>query len=321
MEQTVPQSNVHPMAAAVAPTQAQVLPQPQTLPIQNVPPPTSKTSAVTTITMGKLSLFSITLSLMLLGALTFFSGFLLGMWFSAPAPGSYLAPLSSQGQTMESIPSPAAPEQSPVSAGDTSLGSKLQSIASQQAGTIAKSTVTAAKPTNIPSFLTPLVSATAEAIGKQAGMKTQQEASQLISQASSTVHGAITTPTPPSSMPTITPSTSAPTTSAPTAAPQPSPSSAAQPSAASPTSSEKYTVQLGVYASKENATNLVSQLQGLNINASVTQGKAPDGTTAYYVHSGLYGDYNMANEAASQFADQIPGALVVKVSENTVGQS
>jgi cell division septation protein DedD len=316
MEQTIPQTNVHPMAAAAAPAQAQVLPQPQTLPIQNVPPPTGKTSAVTTITMGKLSLFSITLSLMLLGALTFLSGFLLGMWFSAPTPGSYLAPLSSQGQTMEAIPSPAAPEQYPTSAGDTSLGSKLQSIASQQAGTIAQSTVTQAKPTNIPSFLTPLVSATAAAIGKQAGMKTQQEASQLINQASSTVHSAVTTPAPPPGMPTITPNTSVPT-----AAPQPSPSSMAQPSAASPTSSEKYTIQLGVYASKENATNLVSQLQGLNINASITQSKAPDGTTVYYVHSGLYGDYNMANEAASQFADQIPGALVVKVSENTVGQS
>src|SRR5690349_16594967 len=107
MEQTIQQNNVHPMAAAPAPV--------QTLPIQNVPSPSSKTSNVTTITMSKLSLFSISLSLMLLGSLTFFSGFLVGMWFSAPTPvpattptpESYVSSVGNQGQTSGYIaPSP-----------------------------------------------------------------------------------------------------------------------------------------------------------------------------------------------------------------------
>jgi cell division septation protein DedD len=304
--------------------------QVQTLPIQDVRTPASKTSNVTTITMSKLSLFSISLSLMLLGSLTFFSGFLLGMWFSAPAPGSYLSPLGNQGQTSGYTASPPQ-QQSPSSVGNSSLGATLQGIASQQAGRAVQSTIREAKPTNLPSFLTPLVSATAEAIGKQAGQKTQQETSYLMNQAASAVHGAVTAPTqktsstaapPPSSVSTITPYTNAPAT-----APQSSAPSSPQPSVVSPsssipsTSSENYTVQLGVYASKENASNLVSHLQGLSINSQITQSKVPDGGTIYYVHSGLYGDYNMAQEAASQFADQIPGALVVKVSENNTGRS
>lgn len=323
MEQAIQQNNVHPMAAAPA--------QVQTLPVQNVPSPTSKTSNITTITMSKLSLFSICLSLMLLGSLTFFSGFLLGMWFSAPAPRSYVSPLGNQEQTSGYTASPPPQQQSSSSVDGPSLGTTLQSIASQQTGRAVQSTISEAKPTNLPSFLTPLVSATAEAIGRQAGQKTQQETSHLMSQAASTIHGAVTAPTqktssttapPPSSVSTITPYTNAPATT-----PQSSTPSSLQPSVASPsssapsTSSENYTIQLGVYASKENASNLVSHLQGLSINSQITQSKAPDGGTMYYVHSGLYGDYNMAQEAASQFADQIPGALVVKVSENNTGRS
>lgn len=318
MAQAIQQNNVHPMAAAPA--------QVQTLPIQNDHTSVSKTSNVTKITMSKLSLFSITLTLMLLGSLTFFSGFLLGMWFSIPAPGSYLSPLENQGQT-SSIASP-PPQQYPSSIEGSSLGTTLQGIASQQAGRAVQSTIKEERPTNLPSFLTPLVSATAEAIGQQANQKTQQETSHLISQATSAVRGAIapaqrisSTPVPPpSSVSTISPYTNAPAT-----APQPPPSSSPQPNVLSPspttpsTSSENYTVQLGVYASKENASNLVSHLQGLSINSQITQSKAPDGGSIYYVHSGLYGDYNMAKEAASQFADKIPGALVVKVSENNAG--
>ncbi len=321
MEQAIQQNNVHPMAAA----QAQV----QTLPIQNVPSPANKSSNITTITMSKLSLFSICLSLMLLGSLTFFSGFLLGMWFSTPAPGSSLSPLENQGQTSGYTVSP-PPQQYTSSVGNSSLGAKLQGIASQQTGRVVQSTITEAKPTNLPSFLTPLVSATAEAIGQQANQKTQQETAYLINQAASTVRGAVTAPTQRTS-PTTTPPPSRVSINtpgnAPATAPQPNATSLPQPSVTSPTSStssassENYTVQLGAYASKENASNLVSHLQGLSINSQITNGKASDGGTMYYVHSGLYGDYNMAKEAASQFADQIPGALVVKVSENNAGRS
>ncbi|MBY0272260.1 MAG: SPOR domain-containing protein [Alphaproteobacteria bacterium] len=322
IEQATQQNNVHPMAAAPA--------QVQTLPIQNVRTPANKTSNVTTITMSKLSLFSISLSLMFLGSLTFFSGFLLGMWFSTPAPGIHVSPLRNQEQTSGYIASPPK-QQSPSSVGDSSLGAQLQDIASQEAGREVQSMILEAKPTNLPSFLTPLVSATAQAMGQQADQKTQQEASYLVNQAASTVHRVVTAPTPNTSSTTVPPasslSTITPYTNTPVTAPQPSPSSSPQPSAASPspsspsTSSENYTVQLGVYASKENASNLVSHLQGLNINSQITQSKAPDGDSMYYVHSGFYGDYNMAKEAATQFADKIPGALVVKISENNAGHS
>ncbi|MBX9621290.1 MAG: SPOR domain-containing protein [Alphaproteobacteria bacterium] len=323
MEQAIQQNNVHPMAAMPA--------QVQTLPIQNVSYPASKTSNVTTITMSKLSLFSICLSLMLLGSLTFFSGFLLGMWFSAPAPRSYSSPLGNQEQTSEGYTASPPQQQSSSSMADPSLGATLQGIASQQAGRAVQSTIIESKPTNLPSFLTPLVSATTEAIGKQAGQKTQQETSHLMSQAASTVHEAVTAPTqktssttmpPPSSVSTITPHTNAPATSPQSSAPSSSQPSVVSPSSSLPsTSSENYTVQLGVYASKENASNLVSHLQGLSINSQIMQSKAPEGGAMYYVHSGLYGDYNMAQDAASQFADQIPGALVVKVSGNNTGHS
>lgn len=322
MEQAIQQNNVHPMAAAPA--------QVQTLPVQNVPSPASKTSNITTITMSKLSLFSICLSLMLLGSLTFFSGFLLGMWFSAPAPRSYVSPLGNQEQISGYTASPPQ-QQTASSINGPSLGTTLQSIASQQAGRAVQSTVTEAKPTDLPSFLTPLVSATADAIGRQAGQKTHQETSHLMSQAASTIHGAVTAPaqktssataSPPSNVSTISPYTNAPATAPQSSAPSSPQPSVLPPSSSLPsTSSENYTVQLGVYASKENASNLVSHLQGLSINSQITQSKAPDGGTMYYVHSGLYGDYNVAQDAASQFADQIPGALVVKVSENNTGRS
>ena len=319
MEQITQQNNVHPMAAASV--------QAQTLPIQNILAPANKASNVTTITMGKLSLLSISLSLMLLGSLTFFSGFLLGMWFSAPTPGSNLSPLGNKGQISGYAVSPPQPQYS--SSGDgSSLGAQLQSITSLQAGRTVESAITAAQPTSLPSFLTPLVSTTAGAIGEQAAKKTQQESSHLMNQAASTIHKVITAPMQSTPSTTALPSFSTPATAphsnAPTAAPQPSAPSSPQSSTTSSnssTSSENYTVQLGVYASKENASNLVSHLQGLSINSQITQSKAPDGGSMYYVHSGLYGNYNMAQDAAAQFADQIPGALVVKVSENNAGHS
>lgn len=318
MEQATQQNNVHPMAAASAQTQA--------LPIQSVLASANKASNVTTITMGKLSLFSISLSLMLLGSLTFFSGFLLGMWFSAPTPGAYLSPLGNKGQT-SGYTAP-LPQQQYSSSGDNPLPGTLQYVTSQQVGNMVQSAITEAQPTNLPNFLTPLVSSTASAMGRQAGQKAQQETSHLMNQAASTVHKAVTAPVQSASSTTILPPSSASTTTshtnAPTTVPQPSSPSSPQSSTTSPkssTSSENYTVQLGVYASKENASNLVSHLQGQNINSQITQSKASDGGTMYYVHSGLYGNYNMAQDAASQFADQIPGALVVKVSENKAGHS
>lgn len=85
---------------------------------------------------------------------------------------------------------------------------------------------------------------------------------------------------------------------------------------------EGYTIQLGVYASKDNANGLVHDLQALNFIAHVSENKASDGTPLYYVHSGHYKDYTTALEAASHFASQnIPGAIIVKVSQKNVSAS
>src|SRR3990167_447165 len=90
-QEQMSQTNVHPMASGATTmppsyTQPQQFPVQQALPIQYIPAPGAKSSPVATITMGKLSLFAITLSIMLLGSLTFLAGFLLGLWFYTPAP-------------------------------------------------------------------------------------------------------------------------------------------------------------------------------------------------------------------------------------------
>ena len=115
------QGNIHPMATggAAMPSpyaQPQQAPIQQTLPIQSVSPPVNGNSPVTTITMRRLPLLAITLSLMLLGSLTFLGGFLLGLWLSSPVLTSSL--LLAQSQPITSY-IPISPQQAGQMTGGT----------------------------------------------------------------------------------------------------------------------------------------------------------------------------------------------------------
>lgn len=74
-----------------------------------------------------------------------------------------------------------------------------------------------------------------------------------------------------------------------------------------------YTIQLGVFATKENADDLKHKLQEANYRVYVKQERSPD-HVAYHVYSGHYATYSEASLAAKQFTTY-PGAIVVKLSE------
>jgi cell division septation protein DedD len=272
-----------------------------TLPVSSPPVSGNGRSRGLIVNLGKISLFSIFFSVIIMGGLTFVSGFLFGVWFSGPST----IPVAMQADGLQNFQAtqPAAPS-SPLA-----NNGALQSYA-QQVGYATQSAVSNASVPDIPSFLAPLVTATQSAVGQQLGYKTQQ----LINQrsqapASTTPHympGApnlpLTQPAPQAPSPQNNPAYSSPTSQ--------------------PQSQTRFSIQLGVYASKENADTLVSHLQGLNIIAQTVTSKDAEGNTTYFVHSGLYKDYNQALEAASQFASQnIPGATVVNVSQENKSAS
>lgn len=295
-------------APQFSPPPPPILPQPQSFTGGAQP------SGVT-IRMGKVSLLAACLSLMLLGALTFLGGFFFGIWFSGPSkPQTILTAgeLQSLGiipaQQQLAIPTP---PQSGGIAGTLKEGAQaigFGHIAAGQAGNVASSAVTGVTVPNVPGFLTPLVSATQLAVGQQLGYKAQQQVGQQMNQ---------TIGAPPQQMAQQTAQTGAPQ--------QPSPPSS---SSASPLSqgimgnNDGYTIQLGVFAAHDNAQALVNHLQALNYPSQVVEGKSPDGSALFYVQSGQYNDYKAAAEAATQFAAQnIPGALIVKISQSSKGGS
>lgn len=334
-EQTA-QDNIHPMATGASSPYAQtpLPPTQQMLPTQSVSPPGSGTSPVTTITMKRIPLLALTLSLMLLGALTFLGGFLLGLWLSAPT--------LTQNQLLT--------QTQPMIAGY---------IPTQDSGQTTGATPS--QPSSVPGFLPPIVAGTTSANGQPSGVTTAQQTPPLTGQATGATTPSSTTPVtsstgatpstqqmppvptmPQTTSPTQTSSqTTAPTSTQPssqTAAPtstQPSSQTAAptstQPSSQSPaptstqgaqsSTGDNYSVQLGIYASQENAQALVETLQNLNIVSEATMVKTSEGNAAYYVHSGLYTDYPTALEAASQISKQIPGAYVIKISQNNASLS
>src|SRR3990167_4413589 len=127
---------------------------------------------------------------MMLGAFTFFGGFLLGLWVGGPKTPSY-APHVGETPTLGLLP----PQNMPLSAavqphgggvaqglrsGAQSIG--FGNIASGQAGYEAQSAVTGVRVSGVPSFLSPLVTATQYAVGQQLGYKAQQKVGQQLSQ-------------------------------------------------------------------------------------------------------------------------------------------
>lgn len=293
-----------------------------TLPIQTHSASGSSQQKGVIVNLGKISLSGIFFSLIIMGALTFLSGFLLGIWFASPtAPiGEVAYPFLSQTQNPQHF------QTTPTST--TSAANQAIQTAAGQAGFATQSVVSNIHVPNVPSFLAPLVSATQSAVGQQLGYKAQQQVNRGFDQglplsAPATPQQKPTTQTPPLTQPAPSsyPAAQPPQPQNQISAPSPSPTSQ-QSAPKSQSQKENFSIQLGAYASKENAHALVNHLQALNINSQTIVGKGPEGNTVYYVHSGLYNDYNQALEAASQFANQnLPGAMVVSVSEENKSAS
>lgn len=290
-------------------------PSPFSLPIQNTGPQGSAKNKGITISMGRLSLLAVVFSLLILGALTFFGGFLLGIWFATPSQ-TYVPGVETP--TLGLLPPQQSQQVTPTSA----TGSDALQNYAGQAGYATQSIVSNANVPNVPSFLNPLVAATQSAIGQQMGYKVQQQIGQRGQAPSPSAQPQTIVPLPsPNRAPPL--QLGAPSASQPSRASIPASMSnqalSSAPKEAVFPSQEKgeYTVQLGVYASKDNASALMNHLQSLNLTSHITQSKDPNGSDLYYVHSGHYKDYNMAMQAASQFgAYNIPGAIVVNVSQN-----
>lgn len=73
------------------------------------------------------------------------------------------------------------------------------------------------------------------------------------------------------------------------------------PSAATKTS---YFVQLGAYATQRNALELIQYLNLQSIPAFLVQGKKTDGTPIFYVRTGAYGHFEVAQTVAKHFTDE-----------------
>jgi|GEM_PF-4452252 len=271
------------------------------------------------VSIGNFSLFAIIFSLILFGTFTFLGGFLLGMWLESPprlpAPVekesvSLAPPVASSSQPQPKVTKPAD---------NTEQQSKIADMLGDTVG----EAVSDVQTPDVPDFLTPLITEAQDAASQQAASKTQKavEQTQDIGESSSQ---------PPSSAQPQ--SSSQPQTAAQSQSPAssqrhgllPTQTSPGAPSSSSSSATQSlsqgkgdYSVQLGVYAAKENAEALQSNLQALNYTTYITAGKSSDGNTLYYVHSGSYKNYATATEAASQFTSRnIPGAIVIKISKN-----
>jgi len=65
-----------------------------------------------------------------------------------------------------------------------------------------------------------------------------------------------------------------------------------------------YMIQLGAYVAKTNALDLVQSLQHLSILAFVVQGKGADGAPIFYVRTGGYDLYDVAQKVAQTLSEQ-----------------
>jgi cell division septation protein DedD len=72
----------------------------------------------------------------------------------------------------------------------------------------------------------------------------------------------------------------------------------------SPPAQTLYSVQLGAYATKANAADLMHQLQELAIPTFLVEGKSAEGTPVFYVRAGAYHPFELAEAAARSIAEQ-----------------
>lgn len=271
-----------------------------------------------TFTMGKLSLLAISLSLMLLGGFTFFSGFMVGAWyFGKTAPistagagiGSQLAGAVGGSGSASGFESAAAGEAK-------SLG--LGNIAGSSADVQIQSAIASTNVPGVPSFLQPFVSQVKTALGQKAGSAASQAIQGGVNKAAASKPASTSSGASPASS---SGAASSGGSSGSAAADGSSSSSEAGPSAAAGSKSSSaegdFTVQVGAYAAKENAESMLSTLKMKNYDAYIEDGKESSGQDIYYVRVGHYDSHQMAYTVATNFSDNnIPGATIVKVKDD-----
>lgn len=265
------------------------------------------------VSMGKISLLTISFSLMLLGAFTFLGGFLLGIWVAGSNVSQPMSPYLPPQQAMPYYPT-GAPY--PQGMGTQQMSNFEQNVG-RHVGSVTEAAIKDVQIHGVPTVLSPLIKVAQSEIGRQVGEKTEDFLKQQL-RTNQPYSQQQLSPPPVSSVEHYSPQSSRGHTQLPVITPQSrAPSAAPVADSFSPTSQESgenYTIQLGVYASHENANALVNHLQALNYPSQITEGKSPDGSKMYYVHSGFYKDYPTALNAASHFATQnIPGAIIVKI--------
>lgn len=242
--------------------------------------PTSKAKSKRIVfAMSKLSLFSIVLSLMLFGAFVFAGGFLTGYWISGGAQ-NFRQPAFSLPQGI------ATNAQSALAQGLNDIN--FQNIAGQQAAYATQNSLSDQPIPGVPDALQPLASsvqfAASNAIANKVGRNVAQSVGHQLQATSQRKRATSSTPTTPSSTQTT---------------PQ----------------GQSYTVQLGIFATQENAQAMMQHLQSQNYTtADIVPVKQPSGETLYAVYSGKYPSYEIASAVAAQFAQQnIPGAMVTSL--------
>lgn len=222
------------------------------------------------INMGKLSLLSISFSLMLLGAFTFLGGFLMGIWVA----GTTVTPTMNYAP-----PSPYYPPTTAYPQERRELSNYEQNMG-RQLGTATESAIKDTEIRGVPTILSPLIKATQSEIGKQVGGRTEEYLKQQFVAPQPY-------PQPQYSAPPVSPY-SPQSPERPSERPAHLPVVTSQNGAAadslpvsySPAAQDNdggFTVQLGVYASQENANGLVNHIRALGYPSQVTSGKAPDG--------------------------------------------
>lgn len=269
-----------------------------------------------TFTMGKLSLLAISLSLMLLGALTFFSGFMVGAWyFGKTAPvattgagiGSQLAGAVGGSGSTSGLEAAAAGEAK-------SLG--LGNIAGSSADVQIQSAIASTNVPGVPSFLQPFVSQVKTALGQKAGSAASQAIQGGVNKAAASKPASSSGASSSSSGAAASGGSSGSAAATGSSSSSGTGSSAAAGSKSSSAEGD-FTVQVGAYAAKENAESMLESLKMKNYDAYIEDGKESSGQDIYYVRVGHYDNHQMAYTVATNFSDNnIPGATIVKVKDD-----
>ena len=292
-----------------------------------------------TFTMGKLSLLAISLSLMVLGAFTFFSGFLVGAWYYEKTQPAQVNYAMSQSQPSGGMVGGMVNNDISSLRGGIADEAKKIGLGSMAGGATAYQVRGALQSTDIPgvpSFLQPFVDQVKDVLGAEAGSAAGKvvrgEVGKAISssqpstgssdgkESSGGAGGAASSSSPSASSSTSapSPSTSPSSSSDSSSAGGPGSSAAAAKSADSGSKAKgEYTIQLGAYVAKENADAMTKTLKMKNYDAYVEEGKESSGQSIYYVRVGHYDTYDFAHTVALRFIDNnIPGATIVKVSND-----